>query len=355
MNLNARHSLFASMLIALGLTIGLGLVEIAVRIFDLAPALPDQYSAFAPDPVLPWRLNPNAIREGKTAEFHYRYEHNAVGFRDRDRKINKDPGTFRIVGIGDSFTYGVGAGADSTFLAQIETTLNRRSRGKVEVINLGIPRYWPDPEALVLEHYGLHYQPDLVLVGVLPNDFLDTRIGTNIRVRDGYLVSSRARALGAVGQWLYVHSHAVRVVLAYAFIRERDERGREEAEPGMEDDEAVWARFHQGHNRMVQLARSVGAGIVFVHIPQVGPWGVGALDLPERLRRFCAKRECGVIDVLPAMMAHPDPNALYYPIDGHCTPAGYALIADVIVRELESQGLLPEALQADPAVPTPTK
>ena len=179
MNLNARHSLFASMLIALGLTIGLGLVEIAVRIFDLAPALPDQYSAFAPDPVLPWRLNPNAIREGKTAEFHYRYEHNAVGFRDRDRKLNKDPGTFRIVGIGDSFTYGIGAGADSTFLAQIETTLNRR--GKVEVINLGIPRYWPDPEALVLEHYGLHYQPDLVLVGVLPNDFLDTRIGTNIR------------------------------------------------------------------------------------------------------------------------------------------------------------------------------
>lgn len=220
--------------------------------------------------------------------------------------------------------------------------------GKVEVINLGIPRYWPEPEALVLEHYGLYYQPDLVLVGVLPNDFVDTRIGTNVpRVRNGYLISSRARRLGAIGQWLYIHSHVARVVIAYVFVRDHGQHdNKTDPESGMEDDEAVWAHFHQAHDRMVQLARGAGAQIVFVHIPQRGPWSADAFDMPKRIRHFCATRECSVIDVLPAMIAHPNPDMLYYLKDGHCTPAGYEIVADVIVRELESQGLLPEELQA---------
>ena len=211
-----------------------------------------------------------------------------------------------------------------------------------------MPGYWPEPEALVLEHYGLDYQPDLVLVGVLPNDFVDTRIRTNFpHVRDGYLLSSRARRLGAIGQWLYIHSHVARVVTAYVFFSDHGQRDNNtDPEPGIEDDEAVWARFHQAHDLMVQLARGAGAQIVFVHIPQRGPWSADAFDIAKRLRRFCATRECSVIDVLPAMIAHPNPDTLYYPIDGHCTPAGYEIVADVIVRELEFQGLLPEELQS---------
>ena len=62
-----RHWHFAAVPLAVGLAIGLDGVEIAARIFGLAPALPEQYSAFAPDAVLPWKPAPYRIEEGKPA------------------------------------------------------------------------------------------------------------------------------------------------------------------------------------------------------------------------------------------------------------------------------------------------
>lgn len=337
-----RHKYFVSLAALLGVLLGLGGVEVATRVLGLAPTLPNAFS-FVPDSVLPWKLRPN--------------KHNALGFRGRNYEIKKEPGVFRIVGIGDSFTYGAGVSDDATYLARIEATLLERGKGgRVEVINLGVPRYWPEPEALMLEHYGLRYQPDLVIVGVLPNDFIDTRLGAaHASVSDGYLVTSRARRLGAFGMWLYRTSHLARLVIAQAWKwtqvrREPDMKWYEEGpiELGMEDDEAVWTRIHLAHDRMVRLARATGAQIAFVHIPQKGPWDAEwAFDLPRRLQRFCASRECHVIDVLPAAMAHPNPDTLYSPKDGHCTKTGYALVADVIVHGLESYELLPKELRSN--------
>lgn len=351
------HRCFAALAIIIGSALGLGGVEIASRALGLAPVLPNEYSAFVPDAVLPWLPRANSIHKGvsRTGEFRFRYKHSALGFRGRNHEIKKEPGVFRIIGIGDSFTYGVGVDVGATFLARMEAALSER--GGVEVINMGVPRYWPEPEALLLEHYGLRYRPDLVIVGVLPNDFVDTRLGSAYAgVSDGYLVTSRASRLGGVGRWLYLNSHLARIVISQAWVgtRVRHEPGmswdaESPIEPGMEDDEAVWARIHWAHDRMVRLAHDAGARITFVHIPQKGPWGEWAFDVPKRLQRFCASRECSVIDVLPAMMAHPNPDTLYYPKDGHCTKAGYALVADVIVRGLESQGLLPEGLRSDKA------
>ena len=347
-----RHRYFAMLAVLLGVGLGLCGVEAASRVLGLAPALPNELSAFVPDAVLPWIREPNSVREGiaRTGEFHFHYKHNSLGFRGRDHGIEKEPGVFRIVGIGDSFTYGVGASADATFLARIEATLS--ARGEVEAINMGMPRYWPEPEALVLEHYGLRYKPDLVIVSIMLGDVADTRLGAaGARVSDGYLVTNSVRHLGAVGWWFYFNSHAARSVINTVIsMPSRREPGSgwrakgDPIKPGMEDDEAVWTRIHQAHDRMVRLAGAAGARIAFVHIPQKGPWDERSFEIPMRLRNFCATRECSVIDVLPAAISHPNPSDLYYPKDGHCTEAGYALVADVIVRELESQGLLPEKL-----------
>lgn len=346
-----RHRYFAALAVVLGVVLGLGGVEVVSRILGLArPRLSNELYGFVPDAMLPWIREPGSVLEGisRTGEFHFHYKHNSLGFRGRDHEIEKEPGVFRIVGIGDSFTYGVGASADATFLARIEATLSARG-GEVEAINLGMPRYWPEPEALVLEHYGLRYKPDLVIVGVMLGDLADTRLGAaGARVFDGYLVTGRARHLGAVGRWFYLNSHAARPIIKTVVW---DVKGSP-IKPGMEDDEAVWARIHWAHDRMVGLTRAAGARIVLVHIPQKGPWGEGSFEMPTRLRNFCAVRECSVIDVLPAAMSHPNPGELYYPEDGHCTEAGYALVADVIVRELESQGLLPDKLRSDKAAVT---
>ena len=346
---------FAAAALAFGAVSVPAALEIAVRAFGIAPPLPSDHG-FAADEVLPWKLDADGTERVRTDEFDVRYTHNSLGFRGRDRPFEKPPGAFRIVGIGDSFTYGVGVDYDATFLARLESALDARTARRVEAINLAIPRYWPEPETLVLEHYGLKFRPDLVLVGIAPNDVEDTRKGlAGLRVSRGYLVTDRLGDWANLGRWLYLRSGVARILIGRAAAGDARDAGLEPAE----DEEAIWTRIEGAFDRMVRLSAAADAGIVFLYIPQNRGWSaveteraLGRFPLPRpaartivtptaRLRRFCAAGDCQVVEVAPAMRAHARPESLYYPKDGHLTEAGHALVAEVLGRELEERGLLP--------------
>ena len=236
---------FVALALALGVVLGLGGLELVTRALALAPPLP-HHDGFVASTVLPWKMRANSKEEGRTDEFDVRYANNALGFRGPDHAFEKPPGTFRIVGIGDSFTYGIGVDGHATFLARIEAALAARLSHPVEAINLGLPRYWPDPETLVLEHYGLRFQPDVVVVGVSANDVADTLAGTNdLTVSRGYLITARARRLGTFGQALYLHSHVARVLIAQALAE------RPEAELAVADEDAAWTQMGDAFERMI--------------------------------------------------------------------------------------------------------
>ena len=108
------------------------------------------------------------------------WDHNRTGQRDRAYSPSKPAGTFRIIGIGDSYSYGSGVSRRRVFLKVAEAELNRRAARPVEVINFGIPGYNTAMEAAVLEEVTPEWQPDLVVVQFSRNDwnlpnFLQTR------------------------------------------------------------------------------------------------------------------------------------------------------------------------------------
>ena len=209
-------------LAAPGLSIALcvGLVEGAVRLFGLAPALPEQYADYVGDPYRPYVRKSNVIRRGKSrsGEYAYEYRHNSRGFRDDEHALTKPDGVFRILGLGDSFTWGVGADYEKTYLSRLERQLNdRRGNGKTfEIIKAGVPRYFPEIQRLQLEHYGIEYEPDLIIAAFTWNDVVDTVRGMDALKpisKDGYLVSKEGARLGSTGAWLYLHWHTARIVL----------------------------------------------------------------------------------------------------------------------------------------------
>lgn len=105
--------------------------------------------------------------------------------RHKGYSLEKPPKTFRIVALGDSFTFGQGVKRDKTFPKQLEIMLNKASgETKFEVINLGFcalstvgefeilaerginPDTWEPDE----RYRGLAYRPDLILLEYTLND-----------------------------------------------------------------------------------------------------------------------------------------------------------------------------------------
>jgi hypothetical protein len=320
------------------------ILEIAARFAGLAPPLNVAAQAFVADPHLPFKPAPGSRLTGRspTDEFDFDYAHNSLGFRDTEHPLAKPAGSFRIVAIGDSFTYGAAAPFAQTYLAQLETILNGRgaSHPSVEIVKLGIVRHFPEPERLVLEHYGLKYSPDLILVGVTPNDVMDTALGIDAIQTDieGRLRTRESKELGPAGEFLFEHSHVFRIVLS-RYIESRLQRRtpihREEIYRANVFHEKDWQRIEDELGRIRDVANRGGAKLAIIYIPMLEAWAPQHGYPSERLATWSARNGVSFIDTLPPLRAASLAGApVYYVKDGHCTPQGYAIIARTIAAEL---------------------
>ena len=97
---------------------------------------------------------------------------NSQGLHDNEYSRRKEPGTFRIVGVGDSSLFGWGVPFEDAGLKVLERRLNEQSRGqKFEVINFGVPGYNTAMEAETFVRRCLDYSPDLVVLNFNTNDY----------------------------------------------------------------------------------------------------------------------------------------------------------------------------------------
>lgn len=118
------------------------------------------------DPLLGWRNIPHL----KTTTFGHPMTINSRGLRGRECPVEKPPGTFRVLVLGDSFAWGYGVGDDEVF-SEVLNRLLRESGGRCEVINTGVSGWGTDQEYLYLVNEGFDYSPDVVVLAVyLAND-----------------------------------------------------------------------------------------------------------------------------------------------------------------------------------------
>jgi len=100
-----------------------------------------------------------------------RFNTNSEGFRGPLYSAAKGNSVFRIIGIGDSMTFGWGVHDDETYLAFLNDRLNSEFPDiSWQVINTAVPGYNTVMEVETLKEKGLKYKPDLVIVGSVNND-----------------------------------------------------------------------------------------------------------------------------------------------------------------------------------------
>jgi len=325
------------------------ILEGAVRLLGAAPQINTAYAHYVADPYVSFKPRPFMVTSGQMlGEYTFEWKHNSEGFRDVEHAVDKPAGTFRILGLGDSFTQGMGAAFEETYLYRLESMLNARqgSHPAVEIIKTGVSGYFPEPERLLLQHYGLKYSPDLILVGFVPNDVLDTYLGLNwFRVAMlGCLQTREANRLGPKALWLYLHSHVCRIVLR-RFVASRIAKDQPMVFPDVFRPngfhEKDWRQVENEFDKMIELARGANAQIAFVHIPLQPPWGNPAAYPGERIAKWCAERNVVSIDTFPALREALSNRTLYWEKDGHCNPEGYKVIAETIYSALLEKKLVP--------------
>lgn len=121
-------------------------------------------------------FGPNQRTRYDNIEFDVVVSTNNVGIRDHDIGP-KSSGAFRVVVLGDSFTFGWGVELSEAWVKQMERRLRHQFGEQVEVINLGKPASFPRHYADVLEHSVTLFQPDLVIVAILQGDDMRQHIG----------------------------------------------------------------------------------------------------------------------------------------------------------------------------------
>ncbi len=170
-----RLPLMAALAVALGLGAGVVIAEVGLRwqrsaaetFGTMDPGL------FAYDPGLGWTLVPGAQINHVHPDFAVTYTVNANGHRGTRAPAPPGPDIRRIVWLGDSYTFGLGANDAEIFTEQ----LNRLTGPALLHLNLAVPGTSTDQQVLLAEDRAFALAPDLIVLAVyLGNDLIDNTL-----------------------------------------------------------------------------------------------------------------------------------------------------------------------------------
>jgi lysophospholipase L1-like esterase len=124
------------------------------------------------DPYLFWKFKPDQVLDAKGV-YRKPVSINSKGFRGPEFSEPKPGGTFRIICIGDSSTFGWSVGEDETYAYYLERLLNQKYPwGWFDVLNLGVTGYSSRQGRELFSRQAVHLEPDLVIFAFGPNDRL---------------------------------------------------------------------------------------------------------------------------------------------------------------------------------------
>ncbi len=125
-------------------------------------------SIFIPDSKRIWKLKP--VAEDTWGGVNVRI--NSHGFRGNEISSQKSKDEPKILYLGDSVTFGyLLENENDCFPNIIESMLEDSLKCNIETINAGIGGYSPWQEKILLEESGLDFDPDLVVLTIVLNDF----------------------------------------------------------------------------------------------------------------------------------------------------------------------------------------
>lgn len=362
-------------LILLGILVPLLLAEAVLRV--TGALLPGDYqtvSFMEAHPEFGRRNRPGAGWK-KTAEYTSWVEINSKGLRGREIDYPKPADEYRILVVGDSFTFGEQVNQDETFTQRLEDQLNQRGDGVTyRVLNAGSNGWATANEAVYLTKEGVRFQPDVVVVALyLGNDVSDNyrRVAT-IRVAEEADLALRGsdsfegpRRILRRSQLYTVFESGVLAKLPWWQGDGSSSTSDRKPPRTLEEAQEAWQITEKLLDRMRDVSESQGARFVVMVVPAadvVAGRGGGKVretddddeeDEPDvkpgfenphgTLAEIVERNGLLTLDLLSALRRADSrlKERLYYRQNAHWTAAGHAVAAEELETFLGEQGLLP--------------
>ena len=311
------------------------------------------------DPELGFVRKPFASWRGYVPDVNryvdYRTDKN--GFRNSTEEERAD-----IVFIGDSFT-------ESATIAEEDTYVRRVAQStRLSVVNLARGAYGPQQELIVLNRYGLGYEPRFVVWQLFEgNDLRDAQSFAEwkknpqpevLPLKNRYLdnslllqLLSNTRAQEPVGPMVTLRYHdgsSKRVSLRYRY--EPDQPSTMPV--GMTETlSAIQAGQQLCQSRGIQLLVVVVPTMIRVMEPHLSferfeerhdyfPERIpGDKDFSQTVEEFCSQIGCGFVDSFDAMRkaSSSDNRGLYIPSDEHLDIRGHEVVSKVVTDWIQSR------------------
>ena len=149
-------------------------MELFISLF-FSQKLSNSSASATKDPRLGHVNKPNTVVFSKSPEFSITYHFDKNGFRYNPEKNGELKNSIKILTIGDSFTLGAGNNYKDVWSSILERELIEYGKN-VEVINAGVSGYGTAQTVAFLERLIQKVNPQIVLLGFLPNDLYDINI-----------------------------------------------------------------------------------------------------------------------------------------------------------------------------------
>lgn len=315
--------------------------------FELAPHGSVPYSTT----VTTYPSNPRGYFDADNSIAHH---FNSEGWRDDEHPMQKPPGTFRILGLGDSYLFGQGVKRDDLFIERLGQLLSpANGTARIETINTGRSGYNTKLELSLLEDRGFAYDPDLVILCFIPNDVepdLTTR-KPKVEFFTEFTVSYTD------GDWLSNYSELwmfVRRTIAYQrHAKSYLDRSIESYRNHSEKWQSCRASLLEIHNlcEAHEIPLLVVIFPFFINLDGDYPFQL----IHDQVTSACQEAKIPVLDLRETFRGFHGPELWVHPTDQHPNERAHKLAAEAISQKIVEAGWLPSGpdLTARPQTDSP--
>jgi lysophospholipase L1-like esterase len=320
-----RRSIRALVGVSLAVLVALILLEVFLRVFDPIGIRyyfdgARYFHAMVPDPDFGYLHAPGYRAKLQGVDVVI----NSHGLRCPEFDTRKPEGQKRILILGDSIVFGWGAPQDSIFPARLQRKLDQRG-GDFRVIAAGAGSWNTRMEYEYLKKRAISYQPDLVVLVIVPNDVAPKSTGFTAEAADAGGGQQKS-AIRTMVRALVTHSYVLTAIRHVSLRRQKSNLLTDL----YDEDSAAWKDARGALRGIVDLCRSSGARVV------VFLYGDVASEFSKAFYAAYsgALQEMGV----PFFTL---PKSIYQKqyrnsaVDGHPNSAGHRLIANEMYRRLE--------------------